>query len=631
LYARISSAEQRKGGGLERQTSADTAEFCGRFKFTLAKRVWTDDGVSAFHGLNATPDHDLGKFLIEARKGKFRPGDCLLVENYDRISRLDPWAAIGLVSELRQLQIHVGRLDRMRLLRHDSTDPGDFFEAAVGFTRAHSESAAKSMRNREAWKQKREAAREGAAMRPRKKDGRVTKGMTDRLPAWVEEKNGELHLIGPAVDTLKRVFELAAAGYGQARLVRKLVEEGVKPFGHRTAARRGKRKGDPEKWSRGYVGKLLKDRRVLGELQPRKADRSKAGPPIKNYYPAAIDKALFKAARAGCADRKLRRGAVGKHVNVFSGLVVSALDGESYSCTASLGPGQRGKRPWQRVLKNTASIQGRAKCRTFPFATFEAACLSLLREIDPAELLSAAGPDPVKVLEAEKKRVDAELAEAVAFMRGRFSVAIGERVTELEARQAELQEQIDAAEARSPDRLDGALLAAHTLIDAVAEAPDPDDARVRLRSALRRVVDSIQLLVVVRGTARLAVAQFHFAGGRRRDLVILHRAGCGNASAKRPSSWAAWSAASDAGWTADLRDRGQAGCLAELLREVPLDVLSEHPFALLRTDGKVVVKEGKTRTLTIRTLGGGRETVQRPGIVVEHFYPVAPRVERAEG
>jgi hypothetical protein len=47
-YARISDPEQRKGGGLERQTKADMEEFCRRYGFTLSKRVRVDDGVSAF-------------------------------------------------------------------------------------------------------------------------------------------------------------------------------------------------------------------------------------------------------------------------------------------------------------------------------------------------------------------------------------------------------------------------------------------------------------------------------------------------------------------------------------------------------------------------------------------------------
>src|SRR5215471_8076769 len=74
-YARISDPDQRRGGGLLRQsaaapeTAAALAEFCRRHGFTLGKRFWVDDGVSAWKGLNASPHHELGKFLADAKKG----------------------------------------------------------------------------------------------------------------------------------------------------------------------------------------------------------------------------------------------------------------------------------------------------------------------------------------------------------------------------------------------------------------------------------------------------------------------------------------------------------------------------------------------------------------------------------
>jgi DNA invertase Pin-like site-specific DNA recombinase len=162
-YARISEREQRKGGGLVRQVAeADDKiqEFCRLFGFAQSPRVRVDDGVSAFEGLNASSSHELGKFLIEAQGGVIRPGDCLLIVNYDRLSRQNPWAAISLVHDLRQFKIHIGRLDKMKLLRHDSTDVGDFFEAAIEFLRGNSESTMKSFRNGNAWNRKRRLTRD---------------------------------------------------------------------------------------------------------------------------------------------------------------------------------------------------------------------------------------------------------------------------------------------------------------------------------------------------------------------------------------------------------------------------------------------------------------------------------------
>src|SRR5262245_3349091 len=223
-YGRISDPEQRKGGGLKRQTTDDAtaaarAEFCRLFGFALGKRVRVDDGVSAFAGLNASPEHALGQFLAEARRGLVPPGDCLLIENYDRLSRQNPWAAIALVSELRGLRIHVGRLDRMKLLRYDSDDPGDFFEAAVEFLRANSESAAKSVRNGAAWARRRRAARDRKQV------------LTRQLPGWVKAEGDWLVVVPGRAEVVGRIFELSAAGYGLYAIRKQLDADEVPAFG----------------------------------------------------------------------------------------------------------------------------------------------------------------------------------------------------------------------------------------------------------------------------------------------------------------------------------------------------------------------------------------------------------------
>jgi DNA invertase Pin-like site-specific DNA recombinase len=549
-YARISDPEQRKGGGLERQTKADVGKFCEQFEFALGKRIYIDDGVSAFKGLNATPEHQLGQFLADARKGTIRPGDCLLLENYDRLSRQDPWAAIGLVNELRQLGIHVGRLDRMKLLRCDSTDYGDFFEAAVEFMRGNSESAIKSMRNKDRWKKKRAAARA---------DGRPTV-ITRRLPAWVEERGGKLHLRpGPAA-AVRHMFALAASGYGHLLIAKKLIAEGVPSFG---------RSG---KWARSYVAKILSDRRTLGEFQPRLSDRSPEGDVIPDYFPPVVTEAQFYAAREGAAQRRWRRGAAGKHVNLFAGLLVSARDGESYFVTMAMRRDGTG----YRVLKNTASLQGRAKACTFPLEAFEGALLGLLRELDPHAILNGDHPDESSVLAGELAAVEAELVEAAAFMKAnKFSATIGKHVQALEDRQDALALKLAEARQRAAHPLSETWGESHTLIDVLAEAADPTDVRLRLRAALRRMVDSIQLLVVPLGRDRLAVAQILFAGGKRqRGLIVLHRPGKANGSASVPGGcWPASLPERLRGF--DMSDREQAAALERLLRAEAAVIVEE--------------------------------------------------------
>jgi hypothetical protein len=547
-YARISHPDQRKGGGLERQTAANLSEFASRFGFVLGKRVWVDDGVSAFKGLNASPEHQLGQFLADARKGLICSGDCLVLENYDRLSRQDPWAAIGLVNDLRQLGIHVGRLDRMKLLRCDSTDYGDFFEAAVEFMRGNSESAAKSMRNGAAWARKRKAARESGEI------------ITHRLPAWVEERGGKLRLVPYRAAIVKRIFRLSAGGYGAALIVKRLTQEKVPAF------------GASGRWTRAYVGLILKDRRVLGEFQPYKSDGSADGPVIPDYYPAAVTEEEFYGARAGASSRRQKPGRVGERVELFSGLLKNARDGDTYYVATRTDGGKH-----TRVLINTNAAEGRAPCRSFPLPTFEAAVLSLLAEIDPHEVLNGDdGPDETLALAGQLAGVEARIAELEAELLKGDVAALARVLRQLEDQKRDLLAgRLAAAREKAAHPLSETWGEAQTLLGALDKAPDPHDARLRLRAALRRIIDSIWLLVVTRGHARLCVAQVWFSeGARHRDYVILHRPPKSNGKARQEGGWWARSLAEVAApGDLDLRRRDHARRLEAVLAEVDLKAL----------------------------------------------------------
>lgn len=571
-YARISQPDQKHGGGLLRQTTCADAlkEFCRLFGFALSKRVLVDDGVSAFRGLNATPEHQLGKFLEEARRGTVRPGDCLILENYDRLSRQNPWAAISLVNDLRELKIHIGRLDRMKLLRYDSTDTGDFFEAAIELMRGNSESEAKSQRNGKQWALKRSRAQEGKPQPPRAGTGRVTRAITAMLPGWIEDRGGELALIPERAAVVKRIFALAAAGYGYVAVVRKLTEDKVPAFGEVVVREGRKRSAWCGKWTVPYVVRIINDRRALGEHQPCGKGRQPEGPAIPNYFPAAVSEAEYFAALAGVGDRRTKsrtargeaKARVGKHVNLFARLLRNARDGDTYIAASKPN----------RVIVNHAAQQGQSRAWSFPLPVFEEAILSELREIDPHEILNGdQGPDEAVVLAGQLAKVEAELAEAAAFMEENgFSATIGKRVAALEASQGDLAARLALARQRAEHPLSECWGEGQTLMGALASAADPRDARLRLRAILRRIVDSVWLLVVPRGLDRLCAVQIWFSGERRcRNYLLLYKRG--EAKAIRPPSIAKVMSADDL----DLRRREDAEALEQVLSALDLTTLQQ--------------------------------------------------------
>src|SRR5262249_2962729 len=101
-----------------------------------------------------------------------------------------------------------------------------------------------------------------------------------------------------------------------------------------------------------------------------------------------------------------------------------------------------------------------------------------------------------------------------------------------------------------------------SLLTMLDTSPDPQDTRLRLRSALRRIVDSIWLLIIplAGGRDRLAAVQIWFTGGKRhRDYLIWNRPARGNLQVHILGQWWVKSFADLAAPDDfDLRKRGQA-------------------------------------------------------------------------
>lgn len=524
LYGRVSHPDQRKGGGMERQIAADYRGFAERFGFAVGNRVYRDDGVSAFHGLNATPHHELGQFIAAVRDGTIPAEDCLLIENYDRLSRQDPWAAIALVSELRALRIHVGRLDRMKLLRHDSDDYGDFFEAAVEFMRGNSESRAKSQRNIAAWDRKRDAAR------------RKGETITGRLPAWIEEKNGRRVAVPAKVALIQRVFELTIS-HGHQLIVRRFTEENVPTL-----------TGSP-RWCRSTINDLLNDRRVLGEFQPRTRDGRAAGDLIPDYYPAIIDPEKWMAARAASLNRRWHRGRQARHVNLFAGILRDAVDGGTYHRTVRLVNGKR-----NTLLVPTNASEGRTATRSFPLYTLEAALLSQIGELDPTHLEKDSSSSELMNRQNEEACLIAELAEARAFLKEKgFSPTIGDHIAGLEGRletcRRHLGELTDSNRTTLPEAIQ-ALQKVLFLKFNVKESDQREitpteqwsnEDRLRLQGLLRRVVEEARLVAAGSGRTRMALVRVAFRGATApptaNHYFILHEPSQRNQHHHTPGYW----------------------------------------------------------------------------------------------
>jgi hypothetical protein len=261
------------------------------------------------------------------------------------------------------------------------------------------------------------------------------------------------------------------------------------------------------------------------------------------YFPAAVSEELWLTARAGAAERRHKPGRMmTNHVHNFSCLLRHARDGDVFcSNTQNGGRLRYGRdRTTRRVLRNKASMDGVAPCITFPLEVFERAVLSNLAEIDPQDIIDGGRePNESRVLKGELERVKQSIEAIVADMdENSESPALFRRLLDKEDQQRRLGERREEAQRKEARPLSQAWGECQSLLSALDDAPDPQDARLRLRAAVRRIIESVWLLVVRRGRTRLCAVQIWFAGGgKHRDYLIVYRAPIDNGVCRLEGGW----------------------------------------------------------------------------------------------
>lgn len=290
VYARWSSQEQTKGSTLARQLST-----CGEFveskpDWTLAETI-TDKGTSAYTGDNIETGN-LGKFRDRILNGTIDPTKAVLVcEELDRLSRQPADVMLSWLSPLvrRGLTIVVVNTGQTITREMLDVDMGGLMMILITAFGSHTESRKKAKRVAAAWEAKREAARSGKS---------VTR--THRHPKWITvQADGTFTVLPHHRLIVETIFKNRINGIGKgltAKTLNALAQDDPAfapwPVGMTGAA--------PALWTATYVGRVLRNRAVMGEWQPftrpRKGAPAPAGEPITDYYPLVIDAATFARA-----------------------------------------------------------------------------------------------------------------------------------------------------------------------------------------------------------------------------------------------------------------------------------------------------------------------------------------------
>jgi DNA invertase Pin-like site-specific DNA recombinase len=548
-YKRYSSPEQGKGDSLRRQSALEEAWLKRNPTIPPDKSGLSgaDEGKSAYHGKNLDDTAVLGRFLQAVQSGQVPQGSYLLIENLDRLSRKNPWESVPLLCSIVNAGVRVVQL--VPEIVFEKNNPLQLMMASVELMRGHSESGGKSSRNKANLDGMRERARNKMNQLPRRKDGLVTKAVTAQLPGWVRiGEDGGLEEVPGRADAVRLIFNLAVEGYGASSVVKKLKADKVPAFGDREESYRddsnkvhhravkGERYGCGD-WRVSYVRRILKSRRVLGEWQPRDLKGNKLGEPIKGYFPRVVSDEDFVRAQAAVAGRKQPQGRIGEGVaSVFGGLLRNARDGGSYYVAQTSAKGVTYRR-----LLNRSSVEGASKAVTFDYPVLERALLTCLDEIDVNELLGKPRnlTAEAAALGAELDEVKARLVSLKAQLATCLPAALpilSEQIGKDATRQDDLVRRLEAVEQEKALPIQETWTECKGLIAFLDDAQGEEltDRRLRLRSTIRRIVQSVWVLVVRRGRDRAAAVQVRFAGGGQREYAVWYSPDHRNARTARP-------------------------------------------------------------------------------------------------
>lgn len=500
-YVRFSDPKQRKGSSEGRQ-AGDFLAFCERHHLAPAPdgEHFIDRGLSGFSGSHRAKGA-MHRVEALAKGGKFPPRSVLVIEAWDRLSRMRPDKTIELLSSLLRsgLRIGVCRLDD--LFSEEDFGTHKFTTLSVFVQLAFQESKQKSERVGRAADARKAAARSGEPVL-----------IASHLPAWLRQEGKRLVPIDSAVATILSIFRRSADGIGCALIARALNAELVPTLGKRPT------------WTGPMVGEFLADERLRGVFTPTKGRNSRLeGTPIQGYYPCIVPDDLWYAARGAAQARRRITGRPAKgECNLFAGLLRFGQHAQPMSISAR-APDEEGG-PRRYYLQPTGGPGGPTAGRAFPYDVFEREILREIREVDPAVLLGTwQEGGALDALLTERRALTDRVAEIDRDLDEAYSRSAAAAADRARERLAALEVEVEAERARQSSPLLLRWQDCQSMLDSLPSEVDRPAARLRLRGALQQILRHVRVVVVRRGIYRLAAVQVTYREDGKRWYLLVYR------------------------------------------------------------------------------------------------------------
>ena len=283
-YLRFSTPEQSSGDSHRRQL-AMAVKYATDHHLRLDQSLsFRDLGVSAYRGKNAK-EGALRAFLDAIEHNLVPPNSYLLIESLDRLSRDRIIAAQGLFLQIVQAGVTIVTLVDWCSYSLESLNqnPLDLIISLASMMQANKESETRSRRIRAAF----EIKRERLSVKP----------WSSTCPGWLRlnKETGEFEVIEERAKVVRDIFRDVLPGVGHPTIVRRLNEDRVPLFG------RGNQKR--KIWQLSLIRHWLRSPTVIGTHIPYVSEyidgirHLHPQTPLKNYYPAIIDKADWDGCR----------------------------------------------------------------------------------------------------------------------------------------------------------------------------------------------------------------------------------------------------------------------------------------------------------------------------------------------
>ncbi len=524
-YSRFSTGEQAEGDSQRRQDVGVDRWLQQNPEYALDTNLtFKDVGRSGLHGAHLRGSGALRRFLDCIESGVVKPGSVLLLENLDRLSRMNLDNSLQLARSILVKGVDIITfLPLEHFTKKGLDDLMQVMKLVLYFQRSHEESKIKSERAKSNWEQKRSAIQAKAIV-------------TATRPFWlnivqdgvpISEGRGKLDLSKPAefvfnekLEILKLMFFWAdpqGENKGSNLISQELLRRGMQIGRARTATTE-------------TICRILADRRAIGEYAPRHRrdenyERPSAGEVVEGYYPAAISIEQFYRVQQAMRNRaKHGNGRKGDGLsNLFGGLLFDARDSQRMYL--------RGPANARFVMNSGALTKNGGKWIGLDYRTLERALLGCCREIRASEL--ATGGDTAGKLATAETNL-AECKHKIARTQERLDGAkdaaeeevYSDQLTRLVRQRKALETEVDKARSEVASQPVEQIKELQTLLDVLESTSEEDREQVRFRIAalISCVVDSIYLWIQRKGKRTRYIKRawiwVTFKGGRMRKIYI---------------------------------------------------------------------------------------------------------------